>query len=239
MPKALESQTHVVNVIVAEASEMYCQLVQNAFRSRRYRVGVIATAVQSPHAIELLKDRQPDVAIISAQLQEGPLAGFVLLRELRALRSRTRAVMLLSSRERDLVVDAFRSGAHGVIFRDEPLETLSKCVHAVHEGQVWANSEHLGYLLQALAHVKPLRLQDARGANILTDREEKVVHLVAEGLTNKQISIQLDLSLHTVRNYLFKIFDKLGVSTRVELVLYCLQQKTPPQPQQQSQQLVS
>jgi DNA-binding NarL/FixJ family response regulator len=232
MPKALESQTNVVNVIVAEASEMYCQLVQNAFRPRRYRVGVIATAVRSPHAIKLLKERQPDVAIISAQLYEGPLAGFSLLRELRALQSRTRAVMLLSSRDRGLVVDAFRSGAHGVIFRDEPLETLSKCVHAVHEGQVWANSEHLGYLLEALAHVKPLRLQDARGASILTDREEKVVHLVAEGLTNKQISAQLDLSLHTVRNYLFKIFDKLGVSTRVELVLYCLQDKTSTRQQQ-------
>jgi DNA-binding NarL/FixJ family response regulator len=229
MPKALESPTNVVNVIIAEASEMYCQLVQTAFRPRRYRVGVVATAVRSVHAIKLLKERQPDVAIISAQLHEGPLAGFTLLRELRALQSRTRAVMLLSSRDRSLVVDAFRSGAHGVIFRDEPLETLSKCVHAVHEGQVWANSEHLGYLLEALAHVKPLRLQDARGANILTEREEKVVHLVAEGLTNKQISAELDLSEHTVRNYLFKIFDKLGVSTRVELVLYCLQDKSTPQ----------
>ncbi|HEY0704940.1 MAG TPA: response regulator transcription factor [Candidatus Acidoferrales bacterium] len=229
MSKALESQTNVVNVIIAEASEMYCQLVQSAFRPRRYRVGVLATAVKSVHAIKLLKERQPDVAIISAQLHDGPLAGFGVLRELRALQSRTRAVMLLSSRERNLVVDAFRSGAHGVIFRDEPLETLSKCVHAVHEGQVWANSEHLGYLLEALAHVKPLRLQDARGANILTEREEKVVHLVAEGLTNKQISAELELSEHTVKNYLFKIFDKLGVSTRVELVLYCLQEKPSPQ----------
>ena len=148
-----------------------------------------------------------------------------MLRELRSLQSKTRAVMLLSSRERGLVIDAFRSGAHGVIFRDEPLETLSKCIHAVHQGQVWANSQHLGYLLEALAQVKPLRLQDARGANLLSKREEKVVRLVAEGLTNRQISVELGLSEHTIRNYLFKIFDKLGVSTRVELVLYCLQEK--------------
>jgi len=126
-----------------------------------------------------------------------------------------------------LVIDAFRSGAHGVIFRDEPLETLSKCIHAVHQGQVWANSQHLGYLLETLAQVKPLRLQDARGTNLLSPREERVVHLVAEGLTNRQISTELELSEHTVRNYLFKIFDKLGVSTRVELVLYCLQEKIP------------
>lgn len=228
MPKALESQNNVVNVIVAEASEMYCQLVESAFRTRRFRVSVVASAVESVRAVSLLKERQPDVAIISAQLHEGPLAGFGVLRELRALQSKTRAVMLLSSRERGLVIDAFRSGAHGVIFRDEPLETLSKCIHAVHQGQVWANSQHLGYLLEALAQVKPLRLQDARGANLLSKREEKVVRLVAEGLTNRQISVELALSEHTIRNYLFKIFDKLGVSTRVELVLYCLQEKPPP-----------
>ena len=227
MPKALESQTNVVNVIVAEASEMYCQLVESAFRPRRFHVSVVASAVESVRAVTLLKEREPDVAIISAQLQEGPLAGFAVLRELRALQSRTRAVMLLSSRDRGLVIDAFRSGAHGVIFRDEPLETLSKCIHAVHQGQVWANSQHLGYLLETLAQVKPLRLQDARGTNLLSPREERVVQLVAEGLTNRQISTELELSEHTVRNYLFKIFDKLGVSTRVELVLYCLQEKIP------------
>jgi DNA-binding NarL/FixJ family response regulator len=85
-----------------------------------------------------------------------------------------------------------------------------------------------GIFAGSLAQVKPLRLQDARGVNLLSQREEKVVRLVAEGLTNKQISAELGLSEHTVRNYLFKIFDKLGVSTRVELVLYCLQEKPLP-----------
>ena len=134
---------------------MNCQLVQTAFRPKRFRVAVVASAVQSSQTVALLKERQPDVAIISSQLHEGPLEGFRVLRELRALQTRTRAVMLLASRERDLVIDAFRCGAHGVIFRDEPLETLSKCIHAVHQGQVWANSEHLGYLLDALGHTNP------------------------------------------------------------------------------------
>ncbi len=130
--------------------------------------------------------------------------------------------MLLASRERELVVDAFRCAAHGVIFRDEP---LSKCIHAVHRGQVWAISEHLGYLLEALARMKPMNLQDARGANLLSKREETVARLVAEGLTNREISNELRLSEHTVRNYLLGIFDKLGVSSRVGLVLYCLQDR--------------
>jgi DNA-binding NarL/FixJ family response regulator len=133
--------------------------------------------------------------------------------------------MLLDSRDRELVIDAFRFGARGVVFRDEPLETLCKCIHAVHKGQVWANSEQLGFLLGALSTSLPTHLQDARGSNILSKREEDVVKLVAEGMTNREVSRQLTLSEHTVRNYLFRIFEKLGISSRVELVLYCLQQR--------------
>jgi DNA-binding NarL/FixJ family response regulator len=143
----------------------------------------------------------------------------------RKLKQRTRAVMLLDTRERDMVIDAFRCGAHGIVFRDEPLETLGKCIHAVHQGQVWANSQQLGYVLEALSLTMPMRLQDARGMNLLSKREESVVRQVAEGMTNREISAHLKLSEHTVRNYLFRVFDKLGVSTRVELVLYCLQER--------------
>jgi DNA-binding NarL/FixJ family response regulator len=225
MLNAMESHSSVVNIVVAEANEMNCQLVESAFRPKRYRVVVVASAVQSLETLTLLKAREPDVVIISAQLHDGPMEGFRVLRELRAMQSRTRAVMLLASRERELVIEAFRSGAHGLIFRDEPLETLSKCIHAVHQGQVWANSQHLGFLLEALGQTKSLQLRDARGVNLLSKREETVVRLVADGLTNKAISSELHLSEHTVRNYLFRIFDKLGVSSRVELVLYCLQER--------------
>jgi DNA-binding NarL/FixJ family response regulator len=135
------------------------------------------------------------------------------MRQLRCLQLRTRAIMLLHSRERELITDAFRC-----------LKTLSKCIHAVHQGQIWANSQHLGYLLDALEQALPLRVHDVHGIGILSKREEDVVKLVAQGLTNRDISTRLRLSEHTVRNYLFRVFDKVGVSTRVELVLYYLQQ---------------
>lgn len=225
MEKVQQLRSSVVSILIAEANPMNCQLIASAFRARRNRLAVVGATASSDHALALLKETEPDVAIISAQMQEGPLEGYRMLRQLRSLQCRTRAVLLLDSREREFVIDAFRSGAHGVIFRDEPLETLGKCVHAVHHGQVWANSQHLGYLLDALGHARPLRLQDARGAELLSKREGDVVRLVAEGLTNREISVQLTLSEHTVRNYLFHVFDKLGVSTRVELVLYCLEQR--------------
>jgi len=78
------------------------------------------------------------------------------------------------------------------------------------------------YILKELVATRPLRIVDANGYNLLSKREEEVVALVADGLTNRQISEQLKLSEHTVKNYLFKVFEKLGISTRVELVLYAL-----------------
>jgi DNA-binding NarL/FixJ family response regulator len=230
MPSTHQMRNSVVNVVVAEANQMNCQLVESVFRPRRRRVGVLASAVSSTEALKLLKERKADVAIISARLQDGPLEGYRVARELRALHSKTRAIMLLDSRDRDLVIDAFRCGSHGVIFRDEPLETLGKCIHAVHGGQVWADSTVLGYIVEALSQAMPLHVQDSRGLKLLSKREVSVVRLVADGMTNRAVSHELGLSEHTVRNYLFHIFDKLGVSTRVELVLYCLheRQSEPP-----------
>lgn len=214
-----------VNVVIAEANRLNCQLVESAFRTRRMGVAVVASAIGSQRALSLFKERQPDIAIISSQLEDGPLEGYRLLRELRSLQSKTRSVMLLASREPNLVVDAFRCGAHGVVFRDEPLEVLGKCIHAVNEGQIWANSQLLGYLLEALTHAAYFDVRDAHGIGLLSKRETDIVRLVAEGLTNRSVSLELGLSEHTVRNYLFRIFDKLGVSTRVELVLYCFQER--------------
>lgn len=227
MEKAQQLRSSVVNILIAEANHMNCQLVENAFRPRRNQVAVVGTVGSSVHALALLTGVQPDVAIISAQLEEGPQEGYQVLRKLRSLRSRTRAVMLLDSRDPAFVTDAFRSGARGVIFRDEPLKMLSKCIHAVHRGQVWVNSEHLGYLLDALGQAAQPRLRPSLVAEHLSKREEDVVRLVSEGLSNKEVSEQLGLSEHTIRNYLFRVFDKLGVSTRVKLVLYCLQGRQP------------
>jgi DNA-binding NarL/FixJ family response regulator len=111
MSSTQQSRSSVVKVIIAEANQMNCQLVESAFRPRRRRVAVVASAVSSVQALNLLKERTPDVVIVSAQLQDGALEGYRVVRELRSLHSKTRAIMLLDSRDRDLVIDAFRCGA--------------------------------------------------------------------------------------------------------------------------------
>ena len=136
--------------------------------------------------------------------------------------------MMLESNEKPLVVEAFRAGAWGILSREEPFEVLCKCIYAVHQGQVWACSKDLRLVLDTLVHSPTVDARNGRkhrGPNSLTKREEDVVGLVTEGFTNREISKQLGLSEHTVRNYLFRIFNKLGTSTRLELALYAVSRK--------------
>jgi len=106
--------------------------------------------------------------------------------------------------------------------REEPLQALSKCINAVNQGQIWANSKQLRSVLDAFASAAPLRLANGQGRVVLTKREIDVVKLVVDGLTNRAVAEKLGLTEHTVSNYLFRIYEKLGISSRVELVLYSL-----------------
>jgi DNA-binding NarL/FixJ family response regulator len=146
-----------------------------------------------------------------------------ILRRLHFSHAQIEKILLLDSYDRDAVVSAFRSGARGIFcFADYPFRMLCKCIQSVYEGQVWANSEQLQYLVDAVAQVPSLRVVNANGHKLLTLREGQVVALVADGLSNREVARELNLSEHTIKKYLFRVFDKLGISSRVELVLYAV-----------------
>ena len=198
------------------------QLVAGALKRCRHKFEVVAFPSTSSDAIRELRASDPQVAIISAQLQDGPLTGFKVLHELRVSQMRTAAVMLLDSMERDLVINAFRAGARGVFSRTQPLKALSKCIRSVHQGQIWIGNNELEHLLRLITQLRPPQLIRPEQMALLTEREKQVVCMVAEGMNNREISTKMGVSEHTVRNYIFRIFEKVGVSNRVELVLYAL-----------------
>ena len=184
---------------------------------------VVDSVTTSQEAIKVACSSNVDVALISATLADGPLSGFGALRRIRECRPDVRSVILHDGREQNLVVDAFRAGARGVFsLSQSTFMALCRCVQQVHAGQIWANSIELSEVLEAFYEFAPMRIVNADGMRLLTKREEEVVQLVAEGLQNREIAIDLKLSEHTIKNYLFRIFDKLGVSSRVELALYAV-----------------
>jgi DNA-binding NarL/FixJ family response regulator len=210
-----------VDVLVAVGTRMQCELMAQALvRHGGFQVTGLAT--QLSEVLLHFRNRQPSVAVIGADLQDGRRAGLRVLQELHTLQAKTQGILLLDSPEKELVVAAFRAGAKGVFSRAEPFDLLCKCITSVHEGQVWASKQELHFLLEALADPSPLSVVDAKGEPLLTRREEEVVCLITEGLPNREIAQRLGVSPHTVKNYLYRIFEKLGISSRVELVLYAL-----------------
>ena len=116
------------------------------------------------------------------------------------------------------MIAAFRCGATGVFCRTEPLSELLACIERVSRGEIWASSNHSEFLLEAFRSTPSCEGIDAGKIGLLSHRELQVAECAAQGQSNKQIADRLGLSEHTIKNYLFRIFEKLGVSNRFELL---------------------
>ena len=201
---------------------MSCQLLADALqRSRRFDP-VIATDREG--VLDAISRKGAQVALVSSNFL-GDFQPFLrLLEELRHRAPEVGVIALLDVAGPELIVESFRAGARGIFSRSDSFAVLCKCIQCVYEGQVWARSEELGYVLDAIAQVTPPAAQRGDGFRPLSRREQEITRLVAEGLSNREISQRLQLSEHTIKNYLFRTFEKLGVATRVELALFALTQ---------------
>ena len=215
-----------IRVLIALDSLMDCQLLLTASKRSRQQLNIVAWAVSRTDILHCFSQGNIDVALINADLEDGRMAGLDVLAEIHISYPRTPMVMLLDTWHDDLILHAFRAGAKGVFCRTEKkLDMLWKCIAAVHRGQVWASSRQLHLLLSTLTKAKSIRETSSPGTKLLATRETHVADLVAEGLPNKEIALKLGITEHTVSNYLFRIYNKLGISTRVELVLHIMKQR--------------
>jgi DNA-binding NarL/FixJ family response regulator len=217
-----------VSIVVADGTRIHTQLLADALRNDR-GLQVVAAASDSEELLAAITRVPIDVAVISHNLDDQPGRGTQVLREMRALRPQIKGVILLDSSKPQEVLECFRAGARGIFSKQERLESLCTCIRSVHEGQIWARSVDLDHVLEALANAPRVRATNHKGIELLSTRERQVIQHLAGGMTNREIAHALDLSPHTVKNYLFRIFDKLGVSSRTEL-LYLTMNNSQAQP---------
>lgn len=179
-----------------------------------------SVAARQSDVLRMLGTSEVDLVIISADLNSIAGAGFDLATAVFSAYPSIPMVILLDEPVNDLVIRAFLTGARGVFNPQDSMSEFIDCVERVRKGMIWAGKEATDSLLEAFRSIpaRPLLTRDDSPA--LSTRELQVVQCAARGKTNKAIASELLLSEHTVKNYLFKAFEKLGVSSRVELLFY-------------------
>ena len=178
---------------------------------------VIGLAGNRSEALALAASEQPNLIILDILL--GDEDGLTFLPELRKAATNARVLVLTGMRGGESQRRAMLAGAMGVVLKDHAAEVLIKAINKVHQGEVWLDRSLMGSVLDEMTQAPEIDPAKARIAS-LTDREREVIALIAVGLKNKQIGQRLFISETTVTHHLSSIFSKLGVSDRLELIIY-------------------
>lgn len=206
----------LIRLIVLDSGQMHSQAISMALSKQEFEITY--AGCDPREAVAEVNRQRSDVALVSDKHAGRQFAGFGLIGEIVRACPKLQVVMLLERSDRESVAHAFRVGARGVFPRSSTLELLSKCLTCVYQGELWASSSDVEHLVETVK--MPLQIVSATGNGLLSKREGEVVRRISEGLTNREIAHLLGLSEYTIKNYVYRIFDKLGISSRVELALY-------------------
>jgi DNA-binding NarL/FixJ family response regulator len=214
-----------IRVVLADSNQTQRQLMNDALR-RQAGLNVSSCRADASECLAHLADLKTDVLLIAPAVAEDSSHLLDFVRIVRSSVPELPIIVLLNSSERELVVHLLRAGVRGLFcLSSQPFKALRKCIRAVHQGQFWTNTEQMGFLMQALTQTLPASVVDVKGNALLTQRENQVVSLVAEGLSNRAAARQLKITENSIKKTLLRIYDKLGISNRVELVLYAVAQR--------------
>jgi DNA-binding NarL/FixJ family response regulator len=217
-----KASVRVIKVMMANLPVMLCELLQGALRSVP-DIKVVEPINDVQHLLNAPKGSPVDIILLGSFRAENMCGAVSILQSLPDCYKTAKVVVLSQDLDYAEVLSLFRAGARGIFgSADLRFELLCKCIRCVHEGQIWAKNELLVHLVSSLTHPKSTNVIDRHGKPLLTTREQQVLHLLSDGLSNAELAAVLKLSEHTIKNHLFRIYDKLGVSTRMEAVLYAL-----------------
>jgi DNA-binding NarL/FixJ family response regulator len=178
-------------------------------------VGQAETLVQTQSAIAKFS---ADVLIFEAALSPNPVE---FVAEILRQNSKTKLVVVTPSPDEELTLELFRRGAHGIVSREVEPEVMVDCLRKVMAGEPWLDRQGVQWVMQAFRNQNS-RPSGARPKVQLTPKESLIVSCVTQGMKNKEIALRVGTTEQVVKNYLRKVYDKLGVADRLELALYCL-----------------
>ncbi|HEY6904582.1 MAG TPA: response regulator transcription factor [Candidatus Acidoferrales bacterium] len=181
-------------------------------------VQIIGEASNGVECTKMLQKLKPDILLLDLRMPEKD--GLGVLEEVNFDTLPTRVIVLTAAEDDRDVVRAMRLGARGVVLKQSASDLLLKSIRKVYDGEIWLDNRMTAEVIDAFK--KSSESGQRREKPLLSDREKEIVQLVAQGFRNREIGEKLFISEQTVKNHLHNIFDKLGVSDRLELALYAI-----------------
>jgi len=219
-------------LLIVHPKSLVAELLNRALlRVSQYKVLNLVTCCED--LLPILKTSTVDVMLISHKMLHASPNGLGTIKALRHEFPSLKAVLLVEELTPNTVVESFRCGAKGVFCTvSSGFDLLCRCVDQVRAGDIWATNEEMRWVIEAFESSGPYtsrgNLVTSNGMTLLSKREQEVVELILDGRSNRDIASQLKLSENTIKNHLFRIFDKVGVSSRTELLLYAMNNAKKP-----------
>jgi DNA-binding NarL/FixJ family response regulator len=225
------SSQSFIRVILADTQAIFRAGLRKIF-ALEDDIRVVGQAETLAQTLTAVKKFSADVLIFESSLTANPIEAVAdLLRQ----SAQVRLVVVIPASNEELTLDLFRRGAHGIVSREVEPETFVDCLRKVAAGETWLDSQGVHWVMEAYRSQNS-RPAGARSKVQLTPKETLIVSCVTQGMKNKEIALRVGTTEQVVKNYLRKVYDKLGVADRLELALYCLNHhvvdntKVPPLP---------
>jgi len=206
-----------IRVIVADTQAIFRAGLRKIF-ALEDDIRVVGQAETLAQTLAAAKKFSADVLIFEAALTTNPMEAVSdLLRQAPQMRM----VVVTQEPNEELTLELFRRGAHGIVSREVEPEVLVECLRKVSQGEPWLDRQGVHWVLSAYRS-QSTRPTGSRPKVQLTPKESLIVSCVTQGMKNKEIALRVGTTEQVVKNYLRKVYDKLGVADRLELALYCL-----------------
>ncbi len=206
-----------IRVIVADTQAIFRVGLRKIF-ALEDDIRVVGQAESLDQTVAAIQKFSADIVIFEAALSPNPTDSVSdLLRQ----STSCRLVVVLQEPDQEMTLDLFRRGAHGIVSREIEPELLVECLRKVAQGESWLESRAVAWVLEAY-RTQGVRPAGSRPKVSLTPKESLIVSCVTQGMKNKEIALRVGTTEQVVKNYLRKVYDKLGVADRLELALYCL-----------------
>ena len=217
-----------VRILIADDHPIFRDGLKRLLESER-DFKVVGEACDGIEAVDLVRRLTPEILLLDLAMPRRP--GLEALRELSTSEVPVRVILLTAAAEREQIVEALQLGARGVVLKDSATQILLKSIRAVMSGEFWVGRESVSNLVQYLRSLIDSSATASRRKRFgLTPRELEVISAVVAGYANKEIAEHFKISEDTVKHHLSNIFDKVGVSTRLELALFAVNQSLPFKP---------